>query len=108
GNRVFYIQDRANLAAQTRAIRMRHSAWLVDKDPQHARLASAPQLDLYHFETQGSRHTLRYCAYVIQINCHRNSDLAKSRRPENSLQQKVGLRPLVCSANPGTTQQSSP
>jgi hypothetical protein len=35
---------------------------------------------------------------MIQINCHKNNNLGSTWVAENAIQQKVGLRPLVCSA----------
>ncbi len=48
---ILYIQYRAHLPAEVCAIFMRYAARLINENPQHARLASAAQLDLHNFHT---------------------------------------------------------
>src|SRR5438105_14164006 len=72
---------------------MRYAAWLINKNPQHARLASAAQLDFHNFHTQRSSHALRNRMYLIQVNCHKNSGLASPQCPRKAVQVKSGLAP---------------
>jgi hypothetical protein len=72
---------------------MRDSIRLIDEDPQHARFASAAQLNLHHLEPGGRCHPSHDRVYLIQINCHKNSDLDAISRRENPVQVKSGLAP---------------
>ena len=105
-HRVLNIEDRAKLAAEVGAISVRHSCQriatrrsrLVQKHAQHAGIATPAKLDFDHFQPAGGRYPLRNLSYSIKLKCHASNNL-RSGPPGRFLRnEKVGLRPLVCSA----------
>jgi hypothetical protein len=72
GYRILYIKNRTDFAAELRAIFMRDPVRLVDKNPQHARLAGPTQLNFNYLNAQRCRYAVSDRAYVIKVNCHKN------------------------------------
>src|SRR5580658_2638193 len=71
---------------------------LVQKHAQHTGFAAPAKLQVDHFKPAGGRYPLRYLAYSIKLKCHASNNLQPSPRGRLLRNEKVGLRPLVCSA----------
>src|ERR1700730_3654221 len=87
---IFYIEDRAKLAAEVRTVFVRDPGqWirprrgLVEKYSQHARLTSAEELDIHDFEPAGGGHPLRDFPHTFNVKRHESSNLrAMAATPE--------------------------
>src|SRR3989442_2995482 len=73
--RIFHVENRPELATETRAVFVRHTGRLVDVDSKHASLTDTAKLDLHHLKSARGGHPVRNAAHSIFFKCHESNSL---------------------------------
>src|SRR5256885_874034 len=111
---VFNIENRAKLPAEIRTVFVRDPGqWissgqsLIQKHPQHARFATAEDLDLYYFETAGGGYPLRNFPHTFDVKRHESNDLLADGRNTGRGPTKKWACAHWCASPKAGTQQFS-